>query len=40
MNYIYTVRNNPEERTYYTALPFNGSNVAVESPVMALRFVL
>ena len=40
MNYICTLRNNPGERTYYTALPFNGYNVAVESPVLALRFVL
>jgi len=40
MNYNYTLRNNPEERTSYTALPFNGHSVAVESPVLALRFVL
>jgi len=29
MNYNYTLRNNPEERISYTALPFNGCNVAV-----------
>jgi len=38
---IYTLRNNPEERTYCdTALPCNGYNVPVDSPVLALRFVL
>jgi hypothetical protein len=40
MNYIYTLRNNPDERTYYTALPCNGHNVAVQLPVLALRVVL
>ena len=39
MNYNYTLRNNPEERISYTAFPFNSSNIAVESPVLALPFV-